>query len=124
MTLRGLIALPGTCLGPSQRGAAPGGRGSFWQQGKGNMFSRFSLVVLLGLCTAGSASASWADTLFDELSRDFGSVPRGPTLTHPFRLVNKTNQRVHIASVRVSCGCTSAQALQTDLAPGQETAIL
>jgi hypothetical protein len=88
------------------------------------MFSRFSLVILLGLCATGSASASWADALFDELSRDFGSVPRGPTLTHPFRLVNKTNQRVHIASVRVSCGCTSAQALQQDLAPGQETAIL
>ena len=88
------------------------------------MFSRFSLVILLGLCVTGSASASWADALFDELSRDFGSVPRGPTLTHPFRLVNKTNQRVHIASVRVSCGCTSAQALQHDLAPGQETAIL
>jgi len=88
------------------------------------MFSRYSLVVLLGLCATGPASASWADTLFDELSRDFGSVPRGPTLTHPFRLVNKTNQNVHIASVRVSCGCTSAQALQQDLAPGQETAIL
>ena len=88
------------------------------------MFFRYSLVVMLGLCATGSASASWADALFDELSRDFGSVPRGPTLTHPFRLVNKTNQRVHIASVRVSCGCTSAQALQTDLAPGQETAIL
>ena len=88
------------------------------------MFSRYSLVVLLGLCATGSASASWADALFDELSRDFGSVPRGPTLTHPFRLVNKTNQHVHIASVRVSCGCTSAQALQHDLAPGQETAIL
>src|SRR5690348_8460301 len=88
------------------------------------MFSRFSLVVLLGLGTAGSASASWADALFDELSRDFGSVPRGPTLTHPFRLVNKTKQNVHIASVRVSCGCTSARALQEFLAPGQETAIL
>src|SRR5262245_34254592 len=85
---------------------------------------RYSLVVLLGLCVGGRASASWADALFDELSRDFGSVPRGPTLTHPFRLVNKTGARVHIASVRVSCGCTSAQALQQDLAPGQETAIL
>ncbi|MCC6419335.1 MAG: DUF1573 domain-containing protein [Gemmataceae bacterium] len=85
---------------------------------------RYSLVVLLGLCATDRASASWADALFDELSRDFGSVPRGPTLTHPFRLVNKTGGRVHIASVRVSCGCTSAQALQTDLAPGQETAIL
>ncbi len=85
---------------------------------------RYSLVVLLGLCATGSASASWADALFEELSRDFGSVPRGPTLTHPFRLVNRTKVPIHIASVRVSCGCTSARALQTDLAPGQETAIL
>jgi len=88
------------------------------------MFFRYSLVVLLGLGATGTASASWADALFDELSRDFGSVPRGPTLTHPFRLVNKTNQHVHIASVRVSCGCTAAQALKQDLAPGEETAIL
>jgi hypothetical protein len=85
---------------------------------------RYTLVVLLGLCATGSASASWADNLFDELSRDFGSVPRGPTLTHPFRLVNRTGSHVHIASVRVSCGCTSAQPLRYDLAPGQETAIL
>jgi hypothetical protein len=89
------------------------------------MFSRFSLVVLLGLCATASASASGADTFFDELSRDFGSVPRGPTLTHPFRLVNKTNQPVHITGVRVSCGlCTSAQALKQYLAPGEETAVL
>jgi hypothetical protein len=86
---------------------------------------RYSLVLALGLALTGTASASnWADSMFDELSRDFGSVPRGPTLTHPFRLVNKTNATVHISSVRVSCGCTSAQAIQTTLAPGQETAIL
>ena len=86
---------------------------------------RYSLVLALGLAFTGTASASnWADSMFDELSRDFGSVPRGPTLTHPFRLVNKTNATVHISSVRVSCGCTSAQAIQTTLAPGQETAIL
>src|SRR5215212_1111310 len=78
-----------------------------FQQGRVNMF-RYSFAILLGLCAAGTARASWADGLFDELSRDFGSVPRGPTLQHPFRLVNKTNQHVHIASVRVSCGCTSA----------------
>jgi hypothetical protein len=62
--------------------------------------------------------------MFDELSRDFGTVPRGPTLIHPFRLVNKTGATVHIRSVRVSCGCTTATASQTTLAPGQETAIL
>jgi hypothetical protein len=87
---------------------------------------RYSLVLALGLVWAGSASASnWADSLFEELSRDFGSVPRGPTLNHPFRVVNKTNSTIHISNVRVSCGrCSSAHALQTELAPGQETAIV
>jgi hypothetical protein len=86
---------------------------------------RYSLVLALGLVCTGTASAStWADSLFDELSRDFGSVPRGPTLTHPFRIVNKTNTVIQISNVRVSCGCTSVRVLQTVLQPGQETAIL
>lgn len=62
--------------------------------------------------------------MFDELSRDFGSVPRGQILLHPFRIVNNTKQPIHIANVRVSCGCVSARAIQTYLQPGQETAIL
>jgi len=62
--------------------------------------------------------------MFDELSRDFGSVPRGQILMHPFRVVNNTQQPVHISNVRVSCGCTSARALQPWLQPGQETAIV
>ena len=32
---------------------------------------------------------------------------------------NNTGQRLHISNVRVSCGCTSASALQTDIDPGQ-----
>ena len=93
-------ALPWREPGLSRCLSCPAGWGLLWQQGKGNMF-RYSLVVLLGLCATAPVSASWADSLFDELSRDFGSVPRGPTLTHPFRLVNKTGGHVHIASVRV-----------------------
>jgi hypothetical protein len=86
---------------------------------------RYTLVVLAGLwATAPAVAASWADALFDELSRDFGSVPRGPTLTHSFRIANKTGETVHIAGVRVSCGCTSAAALQSDLEPGQSTALV
>ena len=86
---------------------------------------RYSFVVLMALGTSGAASAAtWADSMFEELSKDFGSVPRGPTLTHPFHLTNKTQQTVHIAGVRVSCGCTSASALQNELAPGQGTAIV
>lgn len=86
---------------------------------------RFSLVLLAGLGLAASAHATpWSDALFNELSKDFGSVPRGPSLTHHFRLVNKTTSPIGIANVRVSCGCTTATALKTYLKPGEETSIL
>jgi Protein of unknown function (DUF1573) len=101
-------------------GRAPGQS----QQGKVTMV-RYSLVCLLGLCVPIPAFASpWAEGMFDELGRDLGAVPRGPMLTHPFRLVNNTGAAVHIAGLRVSCGCTSVRAFQYDLAPGQETVIL
>jgi hypothetical protein len=85
---------------------------------------RYSVALLVGLWSAGIVSAAGADSLFEEQGRDFGSVPRGPTLNHPFRLTNQTNQTVHIASVRVSCGCVSAGALRDEIAPGQSTAIV
>jgi Protein of unknown function (DUF1573) len=79
-------------------------------------------VALLGVVSQAYASG---DGLFpDELTRDFGSVPRGQILVHPFRVVNNTKQPIHIANVRVSCGCTSAQALKQWLQPGEETAIV
>jgi hypothetical protein len=85
---------------------------------------RYSLVLLAGLAAATVASASWADSMFDGLSRDFGSVPRGPVVSHYFRFVNNTGRPVHVYHVRVSCGCTSARALHEWIAPGQESAIL
>ena len=84
---------------------------------------RYSLLCVALLGVAGQAHAQWADGLFDELSRDFGSVPR-PNSAHPFRVVNNTKQPIHIASVRVSCGCVAARPIQNYLQPGQETAIL
>jgi hypothetical protein len=81
--------------------------------------------MLVGLAAAApSSAANWAEGMFEGLSRDFGSVPRGPTLTHPFRLTNNTGVAVTIGSVRVGCTCVSARALRTELAPGQSTAIL
>jgi hypothetical protein len=86
---------------------------------------RFCFVVLVGLAATGRvAAAAWADSMFDELSKDFGSVPRGPVLTHPFRVTNNTSSLVHIASIRVSCGCTTVTAEQTTLAPGESTVLL
>jgi hypothetical protein len=86
---------------------------------------RYSLAVLAGLIAISTVSAaSWADAMFTELSKDFGSVPRGPLLTHPFRVVNNTKGVVSISGIRVSCGCTTATALKGQLQPGEETTIL
>lgn len=86
---------------------------------------RYSLVLLLGLGAVGpAAAATWADRLFDELSKDFGAVPRGPALVHHFRMTNTTGVPVNIAHIRASCSCVSAQPLKNLLLPGEETAIL
>ena len=86
---------------------------------------RYSLLcVALLAAVAPARASSWADGMFEELSRDFGSVPRGQILTHQFRLVNNTGAPVRITNVRVSCGCTAANAAQSVLAPGQDTVIV
>jgi hypothetical protein len=88
------------------------------------MYRSFAACLLLCTTVSSAPAASWADSMFDQLHWDFGSVPRGPAVTHPFRLTNRTKQAVHVGSIRVSCGCTSAQVLQNDLAPGQSTVML
>ena len=86
---------------------------------------RYSFVVVAGFLAAGPALAgSWADGMFQEFSKDFGSVPRGQVLTHPFSVKNNTGRTVTISSVRVSCAlCTSATALKGQLQPGEETTV-
>jgi hypothetical protein len=86
---------------------------------------RYCLVLLAGIWVASPAGAgTWADSLFDELTKDFGSVPRGPTLSHSFRVTNRTGKTVHIGNIRVSCGCTSAEALKETLRPGESTNVV
>jgi hypothetical protein len=86
---------------------------------------RFSLAVATAfILSAPTHAATWAEGMFEDLAHDFGSVPRGPMVTHQYRLTNNTGQTVRITSVRVSCGCTSATALQGTLAPGQSSAVL
>ncbi len=86
---------------------------------------RVIAIVSLMWGAAGSTFAgTWSDAFFEESGRDFGTVPRGMQLSHPFRLVNNTKDRISISGVRVSCGCVSASALKYQLAPGEETVIM
>jgi hypothetical protein len=64
-----------------------------------------------------------AAELFEETSKDFGSVPRGTTLIHQFRLKNTRNHSLHVAGLRTSCGCATAALGRDDIAPGQSTVL-
>ena len=108
------------------RGTQPPGERGVIGSGEQVNMSRYSLILAVCLYSGGTAAAaSWAETTFDELTKDFGSVSRGPTLSHPFRIKNNTRSDITISSVRVSCGvCSSAGILKSTLKPGEETAVV
>ncbi|VTS05816.1 DUF1573 domain-containing protein [Tuwongella immobilis] len=85
---------------------------------------RQMMAACLVLASTGMLSASEMETWFSERVKDFGTVPKGPVLTHYFRITNPTNQPIQIGGVRVSCGCVSASATQNTIPPGQSAAIL
>ncbi len=86
---------------------------------------RSFLVLLIGLLMPASGLAeSWGERLFAERSKDFGSVPRGTELLHPFAIHNGSQAVVHVTELRVSCGCVTARLERPELAPGQDGAIL
>lgn len=70
--------------------------------------------VGMALAAVGSASADdrghWAASLFQESGHDFGPVPRGAVVRHPFVLANRLREPVTILDIRASCGCTSGRA--------------
>jgi len=80
----------------------------------------WGIAVLL---VAASQSHAGARDYFTEFEKNFGATPRGPVLQHYFILKNTTNQPINLGQARVSCGCTSAQVLKPNLAPGESTAV-
>lgn len=86
---------------------------------------RHCFALFAGLVLAGPLqAATWGESQFTDLHKDFGSVPRGPTLTHTFHLVNRNNATLHIARVRASCSCVRLTPVVTQLKPGEETDII
>lgn len=66
----------------------------------------------------------WVKTMFETTDHDFGTVPRGAKAEYEFKLTNKFQEDVHIASVRSSCGCTIPRIAKADLKTYQEGAII
>src|SRR5262245_44154020 len=84
---------------------------------------RLFLALLAGLALVAPARADGLSSLFDAQSHDYGNVPIGPMLNHSFTLKNTTSDTLQISSVRVSCGCVSAQAQNAILRPSEQTTI-
>src|SRR4051812_20029042 len=81
------------------------------------------VVVLFGAMTNRATAASWADSLFAEKGHDFGPVPRGGKVRHPFVMTNRLTEPITIANVRASCGCTSGKANASLVQPGQSAVV-
>jgi hypothetical protein len=83
-------------------------------------------LALFVITSVGSAqpSGAWADKLFsNELTHDFGVVPRGAQLKHSFKITNIYKVPLEITDVRVSCGCLKAEP-NTKVIQPNETAML
>lgn len=84
---------------------------------------RALLAVFLVTVAVGSASAG-APSYFTETTKDFGTSPIGPVLTHYFTIKNTSAATVTMGTPRIGCGCVSATLMKATLAPGETTYLI
>jgi hypothetical protein len=80
-------------------------------------------AVCSGLAARPAGAESWVESVFPERSYDFGTVARGSKIHHSFRLINRTNQEIHVADYRTKCGCTEVRVGAREIPPGTQTVI-
>ncbi len=74
---------------------------------------RFVAVGLLAaLACAPAYGQEWAAKMFPVKKHEFGTVARGAKAEYAFEFKNLYKETIHIAGVRVSCGCTSTKVSQ------------
>jgi hypothetical protein len=87
--------------------------------GRGSIF----LVVWAALAIPSAGAQDWVNAVFPEKAFDFGTVARGAKVLHAFKLVNRTNQEIHIADWRTKCGCTEVRVGARAIPPGTLTVV-
>jgi len=66
-------------------------------------------VTITMLVSSPSPGQDWARKMFEVISHDFGTIARGAKAEYEFVLTNLCQDDVHVAGVRVTCGCTTAR---------------
>ncbi len=66
---------------------------------------RIVMMAALGLllCQTSVFSSDWARSMFTATSHDFGTVARAAKTEYRFEFENRSNQTLHVRSVRTSC---------------------
>lgn len=78
-------------------------------------FLCLSVFAISSLAPSAAHAQAWASKLFTTQQHDFGTVSRNAKTEFVFEIENSYEEDLHIASVRSSCGCTSARILKQNL---------
>jgi len=78
-------------------------------------FLCFSTLATFSLAPSLLYAQAWASKMFTATHHDFGTVSRNAKTEFLFEIENVYEEDLHIASVRSSCGCTSARILKQNL---------
>ena len=87
--------------------------------------TRCLAIVWLALAAIHPAwGQSWATKMFPVRQHDFGTVARGAKAEYAFEFENLYKETIHVAGVRVSCGCTSAHVTKATVPSLEKSSIL
>jgi hypothetical protein len=73
--------------------------------------------------TYGTPVVSGFAAHFDNIYKDFGTVPHGSQNVHRFVFTNKTDKEVFVTGVRSSCRCAIPRAVKESAKPGEKLEI-
>jgi hypothetical protein len=84
---------------------------------------RITFLLMLAFTSQVCVAQSWAAKMFAQTEHNFGAVSRNAKAEFDFEIENIYEEDLHIASVRSSCGCTSAKILTPTLKTWEKGAI-
>lgn len=79
------------------------------------------LVVIIALSACGGGHREPGRIALVEGVVDFGTIPNSAPVTHTIPVRNEGSGLLEITGVSTSCGCTTAEAINRRLAPGEAT---
>jgi hypothetical protein len=90
----------------------------------GEMGRKTLLPLIVTVLCSPCEAQEWAEKMFTTRSRDFGNIARGAKAEFAFELTNLYLEDVHIAGVRVSCGCTTPRIEKDTLKTYEKGAVI